>query len=228
MRADIHVRGTYQPRLMRIRPWGDPVMVKYGFDIANIGTTNFQAVKCWNDGNREFGAVTNFLRIPHDQILKLRDLQFAQWWEGVYYTPDQKMNWLYDQGGGTLYFPDGTPQDWEIAPTLRWGTVSLGGNLVQVERIETQKVGWEDQAPRDWQMARLIGFQPSDWSRPLQDLLDLGLVHRCTCVYRDNRMGDTPKGIIYSPFYDPKGGYDFAGTARPTALYLPLEWLLPL
>jgi hypothetical protein len=75
-------------------------------------------------------------------------------------------------------------------------------------------------------MARLVGFRKTDWTRPLEELLAEGLVHRCYCAYKDNRFGDSPKGIIYSPLFSPLD-WDFTGAKQPSAFYLPVEFLEP-
>lgn len=220
----IHVSQP-QLSLRTIRRWGEPIMVAYGFDVEQAGTTNFQAVKTWNDGNRTWGAVTNFLRIPHNEMLKLRDMQFEEFFEGRLRTKEDKMEWLtHDRGA--IYMYENAGDDWTTAPSVRWGTVSLGGNIVQVERYETIELSIGGEPKQYHQMARLKGFGPSDWGKPLQQLINEGLVHVCSCVYRDNAFSwNSPKGRIYSPFFDPNH-YDFVGTATPTALYLPTMWLV--
>lgn len=210
--------------LRTIKKWGDPVMVFYGFDVDQAGTTNFQAVKTWNDGNKTWGAVTNFLRIPHTEVMKLRNMQFDEDFNGERYTKDNKMEWLCGHRGN-IYMYENEGDDWETAPVIRWGTVSLGGNVVQVERYETIELSIGTEPKRPYEMARLVGFRPSDWDKPLDRLISEGLVHICSCAYRNNAFSwNTPKGRIYSPFFSPLD-YDFAGTAIPTALYLPTIWL---
>ena len=211
--------------LRRIRRWGDPVMVDWGFDVHQVGVTNFQAVRTWNDGNRNFGAVANFLYIPHAEVMKVRDLQFAEVTERGEFDEDSKMEWLCSYRG-SLYMYNSSADEWETAPSIRWGTVSLGGNLVQVERYETITLSIRGEPKRPYEMARLKGFRRSDWSRPLEQLLAEGLVHRVYCAYRNNGFGDSPKGVCYSPFFSPLD-YDFTGpnAYQPTALYLPTIWL---
>jgi len=135
----------------------------------------------------------------------------------------QKMNWL-SKPYGTIYFSHRGFADWRKAPFIEWGTLALGGNLVKVEGTETIRAKFRDGVKREVEMARLKGFRSSDWNRPLDDLLAEGLVHRCFCAYRSNHFGDSPKGIVYSPFYSLLD-WDFAGKANPDALYIPIEWL---
>src|SRR5215510_1626051 len=68
-------------KLYRVRRWGDPEMIKYGFDVNQVGTSNFQAVGLYNK-ETGFGAVTNFLYILRDDIDHLRDMQFDQVLDG--------------------------------------------------------------------------------------------------------------------------------------------------
>jgi len=213
--------------LRRVRKWGDPVMKLYGFDVNVVGTSNFQAVRSFNK-ETGFGAVSNFLYIPHNEVMQLRDMQFAEQTDRGYYTEDSKMEWLCSYRG-SLYMYNNESDDWRTANTIRWGTLTLGGNLVQVERYETIRYMFgtneEDKTVRDVPMARLAGFRRLDWSRPLNDLIAEGLVHYCYCAYRPNNgFGHTPKGVIYSPFYSPLD-YDFSGTKQPDALYIPVVWL---
>ena len=199
--------------LRRVRKWGDPVMVAEGWDVNIVGTSNFQAVKTWNHYTG-FGAVSNYLNIPHAEVVKLEAMQIPD-----NYTRRQKMEWLCSWRG-SIYMYDDETDDWQTAPTIRWGTLTLGGNLVQVEGYETVI-----ERGSQWRMARLKGFMPSDWSRPLSELVAEGLVHRAYCAYfPDNGFGDSPKGIVYTPFFSPQG-YDFGGATQPTALYIPEIWL---
>lgn len=199
-------------------------MLDWGFDYNQVGTSNFQAVRTWNDGNRTWGAVTNFLRIPHNEVMLLREMQIPEVFEGRYFDQDSKMDWLFDERG-TMYWPEVEGERWETAPNIKWGTVALGGNVVQVERYETIEMRIDNEPRRLYELARLVGFRKTDWEKPLDDLIETGLVHICSCVYRDNSFSwNTPKGRIYSPFFSPKD-YDFAGTQQPSALYLPTMWL---
>lgn len=212
--------------LYRVRKWGDPIMIQHGFDVNQSTQTNFQAVGLYNDGNHEFGAVSSFLRISHDDVMRLKALQIEDDYQDKREDwRKQKMNWLC-KFRGTIYFFDNESDKWSTARCIRWGTLALGGNLVRVEGTELVRAKLRDGEKREVEMARLKGFRASDWDRPLDDLLAEGLVHRCFCAYRKNRFGDSPKGIVYSPFYSPLE-WDFSGTAKPTALYIPVEWLEP-
>lgn len=132
------------------------------------------------------------------------------------------MNWLC-KVGGTIYFYNTKKDSWERSPSIRWGTLALGGNLVQVDGFEDIKMKKHQPARR---MARLAGFRKSDWSRPLDELLAEGLVHRCFCAYNNNRFGDSPQGIVYSPLYSPLDwSFLKGGRKRPLALYIPAEYL---
>lgn len=79
------------------------------------------------------------------------------------------------------------------------------------------KIPSEEKDSRHW-MARLVGFRKSDWLRPLDELLALGLVHRCFVANSGNV--DTPRGIVYSPL-----DWDFGGTDEPDTLWIPFEYL---
>jgi hypothetical protein len=212
-------------KMYRIRRWGDPEMLKYGFDVNQVETTNFQAVGLYNK-ETGFGAVSNFLYILPDDVRNLQNMQFDQVVEGKNASKKGKMEWLCSFRG-KIYMYDNKDDYWESAPRIRWGTVSLGGNLVQVDGFEEMEIQLRGGHPREKHtMARLVGFRKTDWARPLNELLAEGLVQRCYCAYKDNRFGDTPKGTIYSPLFSPLD-WDFTGVKRPSAFYLPMEYLEP-
>jgi hypothetical protein len=227
--ASVTIKARRQPRLQlrRVRRWGDPVMKSWGFDVNVVGASNFQAVRTWNDGNRTWGGVTNFLRIPHMEVMNLRNLQSSEQTGAGYFDQDSKMNWLCGYRG-KVYMYETEDGNWQTDTTIRWGTVAISGNLVQVQAYETLRLSIGGEPAQDYEMARLAGFRPSDWYRPLQTLLAEGLVHRVYCAYfPDNAFGDSPKGVVYSPFFSPLD-YDFVGLDQPSALYLPTIWLEPL
>jgi len=214
-----------ESKLYRIRKWGDSEMIKYGFDVNQVDTTNFQAVGLYNK-ETGFGAVTNYLYILREDIDNLRNMQFDQAIDGKNASKEGKMNWLCGFRG-KMYMYDNKDDDWQVAPRIRWGTVSLGGNLVQVDGFEEMTLQLRGGHPKAVHtMARLVGFRKSDWNRPLEDLLAEGLVHRCYCAYKNNQFGDTPKGVVYSPLFSPLD-WDFNGVKQPSAFYLPTEYLEP-
>ena len=222
--------GDPDNNLWKVRIWGEPEMKhKYSvriFEGRDYGS-NFQAVGLWNSVDAR-GAVAYHITIGREDIDRLMQMQIEDEYEekrkGKGDWRKQKMDWLC-KDEGTIFFTKGGP-GWESAKKIMWGTVALGGNLVQVERFEDVefKIGKERQKKK---MARLVGFRRRDWGRPLDDLLAEGLVHRCFCAMDHDRPADTPKGIIYSPFLSvQETAWKFAGTTRPQALYLPVEELV--
>ncbi|HLO14028.1 MAG TPA: hypothetical protein VK206_04305 [Anaerolineales bacterium] len=226
-------------KLYRVLKWGDSILVhQAGLTTTTLTTkspSNFQAVGLWSP-EAGWGGVTNFIRISHDEVMNLAAMQLEDEFElkkpgwdkdsNMEKWRSQKMNWLC-KDDGTIYMVHDEEKTWTSAPFVRWGTIALGGNLVQVEGFETVQIKLRSESSeRRVAMARLKGFRASDWDRPLDDLLSEGLVHRCFCAYRGNKFGDSPKGIVYSPFFS-MSDWDFAGKARPTALYIPMEWLEP-
>ncbi len=201
--------------LYKVKIWGDPIMVKQGFEVVEAGSTNFQAVKLFiEDGS--CGGVTSFLRIQRDDINKLKSLQVAD-----NYNAKQKMEWLCSHRG-SIYMYENEDDSWETAPSMRWGTISLGGNLVMVDAIVDMVAKPPDGIRRELKMARLVSFRKTDWGKTWKT--HPHLVHRAYCAYKNNQFGDSPKGIIYTPLFSPLD-WDFAGTQQPKAFYLPLEWL---
>ena len=229
---------AFEPRakVYRVKRWGYDGMDKLGFDISVLidkgGSSNFQAVGLYNEATG-FGAISNYLIIPPEDVLKLEALQIEDDYEDK--RDDwlrQKMIWQCQYRGSIYMYADDDFKgawEWRRPDGIRWGTLALGGNLVQVvetREMEIKLPAKENVAPT--KMARLAGFRKSDWSRPLDELLALGLVHRCYCVYGGNGFGDTPKGIVYSPFWSPED-WEFRPKTRnvpsPTALWIPFDYL---
>lgn len=222
--------------IFRVRKWGDPVMVKEGgLSTALIGGSNFQAVGLYNKATG-FGGVSNWLKIESGDVRRLAAMQLEDnyqdkqsGWNQTFNMEAwraQKMNWLA-KPKGTIYFwyHSFSSGNWYTLPHIEWGTIALGWNLVRVVGVETLKVKTPDGVIRTREMARLAGFQRSDWGRPLVDLLAEGVVHRCFSAYLGDDIGDSPKGICYSPFFSPQG-WDMGGAAQPAAFYLPVTWLI--
>ncbi len=217
-------KQTLPANIYRVRKWGDPLLGK-STDELNLPNTqsNFQAVGLYNKATG-FGGVTNFLWIPRADIDRLAALQIEDdYIAKVEDWRDQKMRWLC-KPTGTIYFYGDLDGEWKGVPKIKWGTIALGWNFVTVEAIETLAVSMDGVRSKR-EMARLASFRKTDWGRPLQELLANGLIHRCYCAYSGNDIGDSPKGIVYSPFWSPLD-WDFAGNDQPDAFYLPLTWLM--
>lgn len=225
------------PNLYKVRKWGDPIMIAQGgFTTTTLGTiskSNFQAIKLWSPEGG-WGGVSNFLFIPHNEIMNLSKLQVEDdfldkedGWNREYNCPQwlaQKMNWLIKEDG-TIYMTRNSTGNWTTLDRIRWGTIALGGNLVLVEGYETFTLDLPEITRKEKRvMARLSGFKPADWNLTLTEQLRKGITHRCFCAYRGDSIGDSPKGITYSPFYSPQS-YDFMGTNQPKAFYIPKDWL---
>ena len=229
----------------RVRKWGDEIVVREaGLSTSLIGTSNFQAVGLHNKSNYTFGGVSNFLRIPLADVTRLRAMQVEDNFKDKKPEPgawlQQKMNWLI-KNSGTIYFyfhhsPSVYPSDY-----VEWGTIELGNNMCTVEDIEVLKVRMRDGAIRTRRMARLAGFRKGDWGRLLDiqgrklpdfdqnlaAMLASGIVNRCYCAYMGDDIGDSPKGIVYSPFWSPRD-WIFIGPSKPQveAFYIPEDWLI--
>jgi hypothetical protein len=221
----------------RLMKWGDPIVkAEAGLSVEIAGTTNFQAMGLYNKLTG-FGGVSNYLEIPHSHVMKLAALQIEDdykdkqlGWNQQYNMAAwrvQKMNWLAKERG-TIYFwhHDFSSGHWSNLSHLEWGTIGIGHNYVTVEDTEFLTVRTPDGITRKREMARLQGFTPADWDRPLPELLSLGLVHRAYCAYSGDDIGDSPKGIVYTPFWSPRH-FTFIGSNRPQpdAFYLPLDWM---
>ncbi|HXQ33368.1 MAG TPA: hypothetical protein VN843_05045 [Anaerolineales bacterium] len=225
---------TPNNNLWKVRIWGDkklPGLTVKSASVKEKADSNFQAVGVYVKEIRQRGAVSNFLTIGRKDIDKLIAMQIEDEFERkrsdrkrLEVWREQKMNWLC-KGEGTIYFTKGG-KGWETAQSILWGTVALGGNLVQVEGDPEPIVfKVEGGKKKEIMMAKLVGFSPSDWYKPLDELLAQGLVHRCFCAYTGDKPGDSPQGIVYSPFFSPRY-WDFSGTARPSAFYLPFDQLI--
>ena len=221
-------------KMYRVRRWGDKALKSGALDVNKVGTTNFQAIGLYNKASDDFGAVMNYIHIYRDDIDRLKQLQV----DDIYLDkkPDwrrQKMDWLC-QYEGSIYMFDDENDSWMRSPQIRWGTLALGGNLVQVddyEELDIKVKGFENVGipvkggKVRLKMWRLVGFRRTDWYRPLDDLLREGLVHRCFCAGNRNQINDSPQGIVYSPFFSMADRWDFRGTIQPRALYIPDVYL---
>lgn len=204
--------------LRRLRKWGDPVMKAWGYDVQQVGVSNWQNIALWNSFTG-YGAITNYLWIEREWIDYLRSLQFDGYnGIGEYHDQDSKMNWLC-RDKGAMYLDAG---GWKDATMIKWGTTAVGGNAVAVEEYAIQRA--EDKSTGrvvDLLMANVRCFRKADQGRELDDLLASGLVHRCYCVYMpDNGFGDSPKGIVYSPMWSPLD-WDFGGARQPESFWIP-------
>ena len=225
-------------KVYRVKRWGGPGMKELGFDISVLNakdqSSNFQAIGLYNVSTG-FGAISNYIVIPPEDVLKLEALQVEDEYEAKQGDDwlHQKMNWLCQFRGSIYMFAEEDNYKgewpWRRAEGIRWGTLALGGNLVKV--VDTRE--FEVKLPaakgvKPVMMARLQGFKPSDWGRPLDDLLAEGLVHRCFCVNGGNDIADSPKGIVYSPFWSLED-WDFMPRppkgSTPTALWIPFDYL---
>lgn len=220
--------------MYRVRRWGDKAIKGGALNVDLVESTNFQAVALFNKATNNFGAVKNFIHIYRDDIDHLKAMQVEdEYLDKKKEWRSQKMTWLC-QFAGSIYMFDHELDSWKHSPRIRWGTLALGGNLVQVEDYEELDIkvkGFEDVAPSvrgGWtrlKMWRLVGFHSKDWYRPLDDLLREGLVHRCFCAGNRNQINDSPQGIVYSPFFSVLDKWDFRGNVQPKALYIPDVYL---
>ena len=221
-------------RVYRVKKWGDPGMINIEALQARGEASNFQAVGLYNTATG-FGAISNYLVIPPEDVLRLETLQLEDEYQDK--RDDdwlrQKMNWLCKYRGCIYMFAEEDNYKgewpWRRPEGIRWGTLALGGNLVQVVNVDTFEVKLPAELDvREVKMAQLKGFTSEDWDRPLNDLLAEGLVHRCFCVFTGNKIDDTPKGIVYSPFWSPED-WEFMPRSKdvpkPTALWIPLDYL---
>ena len=222
---------TPDNNLWKVRIWGDPKLGGLTVESESVkekAPSNFQAVGLYNDVTGR-GAVSNFITIERDDINNLIAMQIEDEYEAKEKDKDwleQKMKWLCKEKG-TIYFTKDTGHDWETGPFIFWGTVALGGNLVQVKRFIRIQIK-EGRKKKEKEMAELVGFRKSDWNRPLDELLAEGLVHRCFCAYSPgDKPGESPKGIAYSPFFSLQDWkFGEKGQKKPKALYLPAEQLV--
>lgn len=245
--GDLQLNTFVPSNVFRVRKWGDPIMVaQAGLSVSIAGTSNFQAVGLYNKSNNMFGGVSNYLRIPYVDVMRLKALQVEDEYKDK--QPDwrkQKMNWLC-KDRGTIYFTyhHASSGDWSNLDYIEWGTIELGWNYCTVEDIETLtvRVPGENSA-RPHKMAKLAGFRKADWSlffdalgnyQPgfhdhLMEFVARGLICRCYCAYSGDDIGDSPKGIVYSPFWSPRD-WTFIGPAKPQieAFYIPEDWLMPV
>lgn len=191
---------------------------------SNQLASNFQVLPLWNDASNAFGAVDQYLVIPQADIQKLKKMQtYPDGW-----TPDQKMQWLGGDYRGRIYMHDRNV-NWDTSESLRWGTLVLGGNLVEIDKIEIKNVhlpalpmGEKESV----EMGRLVCFTPDDWNT--DHWSNPAKIHRAYCAYRpDDIKGDSPKGVVFTPLWSPKHWkYVGPNKPQPTSFWIPMRWLI--
>lgn len=204
--------------IRKLRIWGDPVMTAWGYDVKQVGLSNWQNIALWNEFT-QYGAINSFLNIDREGIDYLYSIQFDGLnGVGTFHNKKSKMNWLC-RDIGAIYLD---AANWETASITKWGTTGIGKNNVTVDEYKTMYVLDKSTGRKqNLVMARVRGFRKSDMGRPLDDLLKEGLVHQCYCVnLPNNGLSETPKGIIYSPLWSPLD-WDFSGNKQPKGFWIP-------
>ena len=227
---------TPRKNMYRVKRWGMQGMSGLEFDISVLHkrgqTSNFQAVGLYNEATG-FGAIANYLVIPPEDVRRLEELQIEDEFEKKReHWLRQKMTWLCQHRGSQYMFADEDnfkgDWEWRRPDGIRWGPIGLGGSLVEVVEEDWLKVKLPArEGDENVKMAKLKGFRSTDWGRPLDQLLAEGLVHRCFCVYSGNDIGDSPQGIVYSPFWAPLD-WEFmpkSDARPPTAFWIPFAYL---
>jgi hypothetical protein len=182
--AAMHIPYQFPP------PWGDK--------------GNFQNMFLFSvqPDFQEFGDVHLTLKIPNADFRRIERFQPMDGFDIGY-----KMAWLSALYKESIYWTE-PGEDWKSGADLWWGTIILGNNIVQVIRTETfhNVTMRKDLFREKVEMAICRGFTPADWDKPQKELIETGLLHRCTCAYTEKDIpGDTPVGIVYSPFWHPHG-----------------------
>jgi hypothetical protein len=226
-------REILPSRLFKAKIYGQvPVNTEISMDIKKqfpedqwSWQGNFQNMRCYNKFQNQFEDVDAKLKIPY---LDFKGIEKWQPNDGI--ELGYKMNWLSSLPTGSIYMWTGKDSDPKKGYDAWWGTLVLGGNIVCVEEIETLNVTVDgENTPRSRKMGKLRGFRRSDWSKDISELVATGLVHRCYCAYgSNNTFGDTPVGIVYSPFWSPIDWKFSYNQATITNFYVCMDWLEPI
>lgn len=237
-----------------VKKWGGE-MVQYSYDTTirmNIGS--FQVIELAIIGRYpgetvdkwfgSWGAVTNFNRLTHSDMMNIARQQVRQFgynWTDTEliskqtvtlpdgYNLKQKMGWLYqDMTGASV---PGLEMwgwgEWYTATEVRYGTMVHGGQNVAVsDELTTLRITLPGDFPntvKDVPCRKLLAFRRADLARPITDNW---LWNRCTVAnHPGNGYGDAPKGRIYAPVALDARDFDFAGSFVPSAYYIPEIWL---
>lgn len=209
--------------LFRVR--GYPIK-GYGvnLDAVQRGVQMWAIVPVWVIETQSFSAVKgNVSMIGPTDIRNLKDLQ-----PNDGYTLSEKMGWLVH--GVT----DNDPNGWGVAPMWTgkgngdWNTANayyVGSQLwagqVCAASLETYRV----QINGEFVPCRkLYSFKPSDWK-----VMDAPWLFPTCCIARktDNSLSfDFGRGTVRSMLQVlsyPE--YEFVGNAKPSAYYVPADWL---
>jgi hypothetical protein len=233
--------------LMRVRKWGDPIMVaqadcsvykRYAAGQEPVGT--FQVVELHTPPIGDWSAVTKYNRLTREDMLKVARAQLIAFGRADLdpirdmtvplsdgWTLKQKMGWMYQSwsGGPTSLTMWGQGEWWEEGEK-RYGTMVNGGEMVAVsEAIHTFYVRLRGETTeRDVTMRRLLPFRRADLDKDPR--VYPWLWQRATCVYKgDDTSIYTPKGLVYLPVALDWREFDISGAQEPTGYFLPIDWM---
>ena len=235
--------------LRKVRPWDDPIMNSYGYDVSRGGTPKGQfqviTVFVWSEllsrWAGQWSAIANYNKLTHADMLNLARMQLLEF--GYPYSisdadllamktkvlPDgwtlqQKMGWLYVKEPGAVMWGDSA--DWWNANEIRYGTMVNGGQLVAVAAAtRTFMVQMPNQTGEHPVLMReLLTFKRSDFGKTHLQYPYLAQ-YATVANLPNNQYGETIKGHVICPAALNPTEFDFAGTFQPTHYYLPDVWL---
>jgi hypothetical protein len=198
----------------------------------------------------DLSAITQFNRLTHADIMRLANIQLLPFGypanmsdaEIMYvraatlsdgYSLNQKMNWLINAGGGKannvmwVRAEGGAPTTWYQASEVCYGTMVNGGQKVAVseEKCIVQARLKNMTAVQPIVCHKLMPFKRADFSNV--GLLPNHLLQYATVANPPNDgYGEYIRGHVICPVALDSNDFDFAGTFKPSAYYLPADWLV--
>jgi hypothetical protein len=236
---NIKIKQVYSPpagySVHRVKRWGeDDVMLRNTWDVRQRGGGGqFSMVEPYlvrADGSwvGQWGAISNYSRLTHADMLSISNWQFAeQASETQYFDVNQKMAYLYqpqDGTPGTEIWGDG---NWSTTVNAKYGHMVHAGQLVALSDALTffnVKMPGE-LSRRDVVMRELLMFRRSDFSKSFAShpwLVQKATVSLPMDSYPWNRYGDYPRGTVYMcVMLDPQ---DFPANNGAVKAFIPVEW----
>jgi hypothetical protein len=232
------------PTIRRVRKWGDPVLVQQaGLSVKlleDLGfvPSNFQPVPLlpvredangnYIDNSGTWSAIANsiiYQREDVDRIAAMQDTSGG-------YTIKQKMQWWCWPGKGVRPAWCNSDKDAEgnyiydysNSPVVYWGTIAIGGRPLQIDKQQSITIKLpEEPSARSVLMGRVVCFRKSQFGQ-VTPQTHSHLIQAQAGAGKNDVYISEPKGNIYALLPDPRD-WDFAGAYRPTAFYIPMDWL---
>jgi hypothetical protein len=160
-----------------------------------------------------YGGQTNWV------LLQKPEMDLLMRVNGIVDQNETKWRWLVNPRGSIYLLLNNEEES--AATELRWPRIAIGSkgdgdrNLVKVIGASIATDGTV--------FARISGIPRSaNYNRYSLESTPW-FFHRVYCIYQNTRLGDTPRGVVYMPIFDPASG--FKASKGPQELWIDGIWL---